>query len=146
VRAGQGLAVAPPGAAGPVLAASALSRSDDALDARWLPAIRTLGFVDVPTYLRQRHLIEHLTVNAIASEVGLSFHCQVGAHAARIELQAHVAKRHAEQSRVREVAAYLGVDSISEFIEHSKTQGWTWQQMAAVSVQPETWLRRHADQ
>ena len=131
----------------PVLAASALSRSDDALDARWLPAIRTLGFVDVPSYLRQRHLIEHLTVNAIASEVGLSFHTvRSGLTRHGLSFRPHVAKRHAEQSRVREVAADLGVDSISEFIEHSKTRGWTWQQMAAVSGQPETWLRRHADQ
>jgi len=52
-----------------------------ARDARWLAG--SLSFGDVASYLRQRHLIEHASVNAIAREVGVSF------HAARSALQRH---------------------------------------------------------
>jgi len=128
----------------PVLAARAI-RSDDVLDAQWLPAIRTLGFADVASYLRQRHLVEHMTVNSIAREVGLSFHTiRSGLSRHGVTFRPHIAKRDAAEGRVREVAAALGVSSISEFIVRSKAQGLTWQQMAALSGQPETWLRRHA--
>jgi len=128
----------------PALAAHGVHRSPDALDARWLPAVRSLGFADVPSYLRQRHLSEHMTVNAIASEMGLSFHTVRSAltrHA--LAYRPHAAKRDAAQRRAQDVAADLDVDSISEFVDQCKTHGWSWRQMAAVSGQPETWLRRH---
>jgi hypothetical protein len=38
--------------------------------AGWRPALRRLGFPDVPSYLRDRHLTERRTVAAIAAEVG----------------------------------------------------------------------------
>jgi len=31
-------------------------------DARFLPAIRALGFADVPSYLADRHVRRHLTI------------------------------------------------------------------------------------
>jgi hypothetical protein len=49
-----------------------------------------------------------------------------------------------QERRASEVAAELGFDSIVEFIDLSRAQGLTWQQMAATSGQPEAWLRRHA--
>lgn len=128
----------------PSAAAAALAGADR-LDARWLPALRGLGFEDVASYLRQRHLVEHRTVNAIAGEVGLSHHA-VKSALSRHGLTAapHAAKRHAAGRRAAEVAAALGVDSVIAFIEQGRAQGWTWQQLAAASGQPETWLRRQA--
>jgi hypothetical protein len=41
-------------------------------------------------------------------------------------------------------SASLGVSSIIEFIDQRRAEGWTWQQLAAASGQPQTWLRRHA--
>jgi hypothetical protein len=32
----------------------------------------------VPSYLRERHIVEHRTVNAIAAEVGLTNHAESG--------------------------------------------------------------------
>jgi len=129
----------------PVVAATACRRGDDRLDARWLVLLTTMGFCDVAGYLRQRHLVEHMSVNAIAAEVGLSFHTVKSALARHgLAVTAHAAKRYAAERRASDVAADLGVDSITDFIDRSRAKGWTWQQMAAASGQPETWLRRHA--
>ncbi len=126
-------------------AAEAAVASVDRLDARWLPALRALGFEDVASYLRHRHLVEHRSVNAIAREVGLSFHAVTSALSRHgLEVAPHAAKRHSAQTRVAQVAAALGVDSVVEYIEQRRAQGWTWQQLSAASGQPQTWLRRHA--
>jgi ROS/MUCR transcriptional regulator protein len=127
------------------VAAAAATASIDRLDARWLPALSTIGFADVASYLRHRHLVEHKSVNAIAREIGLSFHAVTAALSRHgLEVAPHAAKRHAAQARVAEVAAALGVDSVVEFIEQRRAQGWTWQQLSSASGQPETWLRRQA--
>ncbi len=128
----------------PAVAAAAVAR-ENRTDWRWLPALRALGFSDVASYLRQRHCVEHLSVNAIAREVGLSFHA-VKAALARHDVQVapHAAKRHAARNRAAAVAAELGVDSIVAFVEQGRALGWTWQQLASASGQPQTWLRRHA--
>jgi len=122
-------------------AAAATSR----LDARWMPALRTIGFADVASYLRHRHHVEHKSVNAIAREVGLSFHAVTAALSRHgVEVSPHAAKRHSAQARVSQVAAALGVDSVVEFIEQRRAQGWTWQELSSASGQPQTWLRRQA--
>ena len=129
----------------PVLAAAVIGRGDGRLDARWLLPLQAVGFRDVASYLRQRHLVEHVSINAIAGEVGLSFHTVKSALSRHgLGATAHAAKRHAAASRAAGVAADLGVGSIAEFIDRSRAEGWTWQQMAAASGQPETWLRRQA--
>jgi hypothetical protein len=128
-------------------AAAGLARASrpEQLEARWLPAIERLGFSDVSSYLRQRHLVERATVNAIAREAGLSFHTVKAAldrHG--IVASAHVTKRHLADRRAEQVAAALGVDSIADYVRQAQRLGWTWRKMAAQSGQPETWLRRHA--
>jgi len=129
----------------PVAAAAAIYHGDDRLDARWRRPLQVLGFSDVASYLRQRHLVEHKSINAISGEVGLSFHTVKSALSRHgLAVTAHAAKRHAADRRAAAVAAGLGVGSISEFIDRSRASGWTWQQMAAASGQPETWLRRQA--
>jgi hypothetical protein len=129
----------------PAVAAAATARRRDATLARWLPVIRELGFTDVTCYLRQRHHVEHMSVNAIAREVGLSFPA-VKAAFARCGLitSRHAAKRHAAERRAAEVAASLGVYSIPEYVQLCRARGWTWRQMAAASGQPQAWIRRRA--
>ncbi len=127
------------------VAAAAATAGIDRLDARWMPALRTIGFADVGSYLRHRHHVEHVSVNAIAREVGLSFHAVTSALSRHgLEVAPHATKRHSAEARVAQVAAALGVDSVVEFIEQGRAQGWTWQQLSSASGQPETWLRRHA--
>lgn len=132
----------------PVLAVATTDRDQDARDARWLPPIRALGFPDVPSYLTQRHEVEHLSLNAIAGEVGLSFQVVKSAFARHgLTVSPHAGKRHAAQRRSAEVAASLGVESVQEYVDRCRAAGWSWRQIAAASGQPQTWLRRHtADQ
>jgi AraC-like DNA-binding protein len=115
------------------------------LDDRWRPALARLGFTDVGDYLRERHLVQHRTVSAIAVESGLSHHA-VRSALRRHELArtAHAAKRHASSVRASEVAAGLGFDSIADYLGKRRAAGWTWQAIAAESGQPASWLRRQA--
>jgi hypothetical protein len=126
----------------PAAAAEAVA-GDERLDARWMPALLAMGFNDVAGYLRQRHLAQHMSVNSIARETGLSFPAVKSALSRHgVDMAPHAAKRHAAQSRCADVAANLGVDSVAEFIEQRRAQGWTWQQLSSASGQPEVWLRR----
>lgn len=128
-----------------VAAAAAAVATGNRLDARWLPALRKIGFEDVPSYLSQRHLIEHMTVNAMAGEVGLSYHAVKSALSRHgLSVAPHAAKRHAASRRAAAVATALGVDAVGEFVVQRRADGWTWQQLVAASGQPERWLRRHA--
>jgi AraC-like DNA-binding protein len=115
------------------------------LDARWLPAIRALGFADVPGYLAERHLCRHLTINAIAAEVGFSNHAVKAALRRHgLPITGHAAKRHTARQRAADAAASLGYPTIAEYIGRRRAEGWTWSAIAAESGQPSTWLRRHA--
>jgi hypothetical protein len=128
-------------------AAASLARASRPrqLDVRWIAAADRLGFNDVGSYLRQRHLVDHVTVNAIALEVGVSFHTvRTALRRHDIAATPHVTKRDAADRRAGEVAAALGVVSISDYVRRARRLRWTWQRMAAESGQPETWLRRHA--
>jgi AraC-like DNA-binding protein len=129
----------------PAAAKTARLRAPDRPDIRWLPALRLLGYHDVATYLRERHLEQHQSMNAIAAEIGLSH------HAVRSALRrhglapvAHATKRHAARQRAAEVAASLGYATIAGYIGNRRSGGWTWKAISAESGQPETWLRRHA--
>jgi AraC-like DNA-binding protein len=128
----------------PAAAAAARQRRPDRWDARWRPALRRLGFPDVPSYLHQRHVVQHHTVNAIAAEAGLSHHAVVSALRRHgLTPTAYAAKRHAARERAAQVAAGLGFDSIADYIHDRRAAGWTWQAMSAESGQPQSWLRRH---
>jgi hypothetical protein len=114
-------------------------------DVRWLPAVRALGFADVPSYLADRHVRRHLTINAIAAEVGLSNHAVTSALQRHgLPVTQHAAKRHAAERRAADVAASLGYATIAEYIGGRREQGWTWAAISAESGQPSTWLRRRA--
>jgi hypothetical protein len=122
-------------------------RSPDRLDAPWLPALRRLGFCDVPGYLRERHLVQHRTVNAMATEIGVSLHAVESALRRHgLPRIAHAGKRHAAEQRAAEAAANLGYASIAEYVSQRRAGGWTWNAISAESGQPQTWLRRHAAQ
>jgi hypothetical protein len=125
------------------LAAAAATGADDRLDARCLPVLRTIGFEDVRSYLQTRHVVEHMSVNAIAREVGLSFPAVKSALLRHgVTVSPHATKRHAARQRATEVAETLGVGSVTEFIESCQAQGWTWHELGAASGQPVSWLRR----
>jgi protein-disulfide isomerase-like protein with CxxC motif len=98
---------------------------------------------DVASYLRQRHIADHASVNTIATEVGLSFHTVKAAlQRHQITVSPHATKRHILDSRTREVAAELGADSIADFVKERLAMGRTWRAIAAETGQPESWLRR----
>jgi AraC-like DNA-binding protein len=114
-------------------------------DVRWLPAIRALGFADVPSYLTERHLSAHQTINAIAAEVGLSNQAVIAALRRHgLPVTGHAAKRHAARQRADDVAGRLGYATVADYIGQRRAQGWTWDAISAESGQPATWLRRHA--
>jgi hypothetical protein len=114
-------------------------------DARWLPAVRGLGFADVASYLTERHVNQHQTVNAIAAEVGVSYQAVKSALCRHgLPVTGHSAKRYAARQRAADVAARLGHATIAGYISQRRAEGWTWNAMAAESGQPQTWLRRHA--
>jgi AraC-like DNA-binding protein len=109
-----------------------------------MPALHRLGFSDVADYLRQRHIAQHTSVNAIAAEAGLN-HRAVESALRRhgLDRTPHAAKRRAARERAARVAAGLGFASIGEYVSARRTAGWTWWAMAAESGQPQSWLRRH---
>jgi hypothetical protein len=128
-----------------VAAEAARRRWPQRLDARWLPALRRLGFSDVPSYLHERHVVQHWTVNAIAAEAGLTRYT-VNAALRRhgVARVAHAAKRHAASQRAAEVAGRLGFDTMAGYVADRRAAGWTWAAMAAECAQPPSWLRRQA--
>jgi AraC-like DNA-binding protein len=112
---------------------------------RWLQAVTALGFADVTSYLRDRHLAQHRTVSAIAAELGMSNHTVAAAlNRHGLAHDAHAAKRHAAQERAAQVAAALGLDSVPRYVAQRRAAGWTWPAIAAESGQPSSWLRRQA--
>jgi len=129
----------------PAAAEAARRRAAERLDLRWRPALRLLGYPDVATYLRERHLVQHQTVNAMAAEVGMSHHAVTSALRRHgLASVAHATKRHEARRRALDVAARLGYADIASYIGDRRSRGWTWNTIAAESGQPETWLRRHS--
>jgi lambda repressor-like predicted transcriptional regulator len=115
------------------------------LEEAWIPVLTALGYPDVASYLRARHLVGHQTVNVIAAEIGVSHHA-VAAALQRHGLSRipHAAKRHESGQRATQVAQRLGFPTIASYISDRRARGLTWQAIAAESGQPQTWLRRHA--
>src|SRR5580704_899511 len=129
----------------PAAAQAARSLEVARLDVRWHPSLRLLGYSDVGTYLRERHLEQHQTVNAMAAEMGLSHHAVTAALRRHgIGAVAHASKRQHARQREAEVAAQLGYQDIAAYVSDRRSAGWTWLAIAADSGQPPTWLRRHA--
>jgi len=122
------------------MAASAVDEADLVLGR----LISALGCHDVAAYLRERHLDQHQTVNAIAAELGATRR-EVTSALQRHGLPkvAHAAKRHEAGQRAAEIAGRLGYSSIAEYVGNRRSAGLTWRAIAAESGQPQTWLRRH---
>jgi hypothetical protein len=120
-------------------------RGSDRPDARWRPALGRLGYPDVATYLRERHVDQHQSLNAIAAEIGMSHHAVTAALRRHgLASVAHAAKRHEALQRAAAVAAGLGYAEVAGYIGDRRSRGWTWKAISAESGQPEAWLRRHA--
>ncbi|HEY6276336.1 MAG TPA: hypothetical protein VIX86_08380, partial [Streptosporangiaceae bacterium] len=128
----------------PAAAAAAREQRPSRWDAAWWPAVTRLGFPDVRSYLNDRHLARHWTVNAIAAEVGVSHHAvESSLRRHQLPRMAHAAKRHAASERAASVAASLGASSIAGYVADRRAAGWTWRAMSAETGQPPFWLRRH---
>lgn len=115
----------------------------DHRDQRWRPILDRLGFPDLPSYLRTRHVDEHRTVAAIAEESGVSprtVNAAMRRHG--ISRTEHAAKRHAAAARDEATAARLGYPSLTAYIEARRGAGLSWAMMAEESGIPETSLRR----
>lgn len=129
----------------PVAAAAARRREPQRPDARWLPALHRLGFSGVAGYLHERHVVQHWTVNAIATETGRAHHTVKAALRRHgVAPVAHAAKRHAASQRAAQVAGSLGFDTMAGYLADRRAGGWTWAAMAAECAQPSSWLRRQA--
>jgi lambda repressor-like predicted transcriptional regulator len=129
----------------PVAAQVVAQAATEAVRARWLPAVRALGYADLASYLRQRHGQDHQTVSAMAAELGVSRHAvQAALREQGVAVIAHAAKRHAADQRAAAVAAGLGFASVGDYISQRRAQGLTWRAIAAESGEPQTWLRRQA--
>jgi AraC-like DNA-binding protein len=114
-------------------------------DVAWRPALDRLGYRDVPSYLRERHLAWHWTVSAIAAEVGVSHHAVASALRRHgLDPAAHAAKRHAARQRAAAVAARAGFGDIAGYLTQRRAAGWTWRAIATESGQPPSWIRRQA--
>jgi lambda repressor-like predicted transcriptional regulator len=114
-------------------------------DARWRPALDRLGFPDVPSYLRERHVGQRRTVNAMAAEIGVTHHAIESALRRHgLDRVAHAAARHAAGERAAQVAAGLGYHSLGGYLRERRAAGWTWRAMSAEAGQPESGLRRQA--
>jgi AraC-like DNA-binding protein len=129
----------------PATAAAARHPAANRADAAWIAALARLGYPDVASYLRERHLEQHRTVSAIAAETGLDRRL-VSASLSRHGLTPvlHASKRHAADQRAAEVAARLGHMSIADYVHSRRAEGLTWRAIAAESGQPQTWLRRQS--
>ena len=144
-RAAQGLAVPPPRGRRPRGGAAVPRQRPARPDAHWRSALHRLGFPDVPSYLQERHVRQHRTVNAMAAEIGVTHHAIESALRRHgLDRVAHAATRHAADERAAQVAARLGVDSLGGYLRQRRAAGWTWRALAAESGQPESWLRRQA--
>jgi hypothetical protein len=133
------------GCVDPAAAQAARRRRRDRADARWQPALARLGFPDVASYLHERHIVQHQTVNAIAAEVGLTHHTVANSLRRHgLVRVVHAAKRHEASQRAAQVAAKRGFDSMAGYIAARRAAGWTWHAMAEECAQPESWLRRQA--
>jgi lambda repressor-like predicted transcriptional regulator len=129
----------------PVTAEAVRRRLPQRPEARWQPVLSRFGFPDVPSYLRERHLVQHWTVNAIAAEAGLTHHTVEGSLRRHgLTRIAHAAKRHQARQRAAQVAARLGFASMADYVADRRSAGWTWDAMAAECAQPPSWLRRQA--
>jgi hypothetical protein len=115
----------------------------DREDARWRPAVAALGFASVGDYLREQHIVQRRSVNAIATEIGMSYHAvEAGLTRHGLAVTAHATRRHAACQRSADVAAALGYSNITSYIGDRRGAGWSWRAMSVESGQPATWLRR----
>jgi hypothetical protein len=129
----------------PAASAFAASRKASRSDIGLLTAVTAHGFTDVAGYLTMRHHIEHVTVHAIAAELGVSHHAVAAAmRRCGLAIRPHVGKRHSAVRRAEQVAAALGYATVGAYVRARRAAGVTWRELAAEAGQPQSWLRRHA--
>jgi hypothetical protein len=111
---------------------------------RLRPTARRLGYTDVAAYLRGEHLERHRTVAALAIEAEVSaWTIATALRRNGIQPIPHTTKRSTAAHRSSTTAQALGFDSLSSYIRHRRTCGFTWKALARESGLPETTIRRH---
>ena len=129
----------------PAAALAARQGPREAADTTLDAPVARVGYQDATTYLRERHLDQHRTINAIGAELGVSRSVVTSALRRHGLVQvAHAAKRHEADRRAAEVARRLGYPSIADYVARRRAAGVTWRAIAAESGEPQSWLRRHA--
>jgi AraC-like DNA-binding protein len=129
----------------PAAALAARQRPGAAGDITLGATTTRLGYQDVATYLRERHLDQHRTINAMVAELGVSRRVVTSALQRHGLVQvAHAAKRHEADRRAAEAAGRLGYTSIADYVARRRAAGLSWRAIAAESGEPQSWLRRHA--
>lgn len=115
----------------------------DPNDRRWQPILTDLGFTDLSCYLHTRHVEQHRTVAAIATESGRSRDAVTSALRRHgIHPVPHAGTRHAAADRDAAIARRLGSRSLAEYLSARRSVGLTWSALAAETGLPETTLRR----
>lgn len=110
-------------------------RRGQTLDAPWLPVVRRLGFADVAGYLKDRHLPQELTVNAIATEVGT---CQAGDSALSRHGAGRTAHAFSRGRRAGSMAARFGFLKLEDYLAQLACGDLPWRRLAEECAQPQT--------
>jgi lambda repressor-like predicted transcriptional regulator len=115
------------------------------LDAPWLPVLAGLGFLSVSDYLRDRHVLQARSVQAIAAETGLS-RTSVQTALARhgVTRVSHATSRRQVRDRAAGVAARFGFPDVAAYLADRRAAGLSWKVIAAECGQSQSWVRRRA--
>jgi lambda repressor-like predicted transcriptional regulator len=125
--------------------AAATRRRHEQWDAPWLPVVATLGFLDVPAYLTDRHVTRKQTVRAIAVETGLSRSAIESAlRRHHITRRPHTTARTRRAERADTIATHFGFTRLDDYLTDRRAAGMSWRAIATECGQPATWVRRRA--
>lgn len=116
-------------------------------DTGLLERIRQVGFDDVGSFLRLRHLQEHRSVRSIAEEVGMSRHAiQAAMTRHGVTRTPHTTLRRRNRELADAAAAAVGTDDLARWLADRRSAGLSWRRIADECGRPPTWLRRYAGQ
>ena len=122
-------------------------RPRDQSTQRWLDAVAALGFDDLESYLRTRHLIEHRTIAFMAAETSLSPAAILAAMADHgIVPVAHAGKRTEAAERDRQIIGSAECETVADYLADCRARGVTWKQLSAQTGVPQASLRRRLAQ
>ncbi|WNV86969.1 MucR family transcriptional regulator [Umezawaea sp. Da 62-37] len=115
------------------------------LDAPWLPVLAELGFGGVPEYLRDRHLRQARSVQAVAAETGLSRTAvQTALTRHGLTRVSHATSRRRVRDGAAAVAERFGHPDVAAYLADRRAAGLSWKTIAAECGRSQSWVRRRA--